>query len=85
MIGCSFVTGSYRSYFLCLSLLLAVYMRYLPSKRHTILSWLVNLFDIVVSLVPFVVMTRVLSLFVSLAVSSVTKYTTPSVVGIVTT
>jgi len=41
------------------------------------LSWLVNLFDIVVSLVPFVVMTRDLSLFVSLAVPRVTKYAAP--------
>jgi len=77
MIGCSFVTGSYRSSSLCLSVLLTVYMRNLASKRHTILSWLVNLFDIVVSLVPFVVMTRDLSLFVPLAVSRVTKYAAP--------
>jgi len=77
MIGCSFVTISYRSSFLCLSVLLTVYMRNLPSKRHRMLSWLVNLFDIVVSLVPFVVMTRDLSLFVSLAVPRVTKYAAP--------
>jgi len=77
MIGCSFVTGSYRSSFLCLSVLLTVYTRNLPSKRHRILSWLVNLFDIVVSLVLFVVMTRDLSLFVSLAVPRVTTYAAP--------
>lgn len=52
-------------------------MRNLPSNGHTILSWLVNLFDIVVSLVPFVVMTGDLSLFVSLAVSRVTRYAAP--------
>jgi len=76
MIGCSFVTGSYRSSFLCLSVLVTVYMRNLASKRHTMLSWLVNLFDIVVSHVPLV-MTRDLSLSVPLAVSRVTKYATP--------
>jgi hypothetical protein len=77
MVGYSFVTGSYRSSFLCLSMLFTVYISNLSSKRHTILSWLVNLFDNVVSLVPFVVMTRDLSLFVSLALSRVTKYAAP--------
>lgn len=73
-IACAFATWSCTSSFLCLSTQLTVYMRNLSSECQTILPWLVNLFDIEVPLVPFIV-TRDHFLSLSLAVSRLSKYT----------